>query len=468
MGASLPPGWTMVNGLPVPAIPGVTTPPLPPAPPPASTPPTYNGPRRRYCGAVKLDDGTQISLDCLRSGYATIPGASRTPLRHALITERFDSDMSLPPYVNHREDGTEGPVRHQGSVGACTAFSLAAAVDHAIRRHGKRHAAVSVMHIWSRYSEPHMAAALHANEKRPLAMEQAWPWDASLGCRIMHPDEGQTTCECGYLWKSACGETLPSRYREYDAFSHAVTHITTIAATPHAIKETLARGQDVWFTAKLWADPLLGMFKGANIPDYDARSEEAGHAMVLAGYRETSAGTQYLIHNSWGELWRDGGYAWIHEQTLMRNTYGEVYAVDAERTVRESSSFAPEAQDAAPEVMTTVARPTSCPSALPPDAVSGACSPPCPDGSPRAARVCGSIHDCPKGYINMFGVCVMAAPHVRGHDPSTRVGWQCSYGGCTYSYPHRQFGCTFPQCSLSCPAPRFQLAVGARGVHCSE
>jgi C1A family cysteine protease len=48
----------------------------------------------------------------------------------------------------NRTNGTEGPVRNQGDVGACTAFSVAAAIDHDLLIKTGQNVPVSVMHLW--------------------------------------------------------------------------------------------------------------------------------------------------------------------------------------------------------------------------------------------------------------------------------------------------------------------------------
>ena len=40
------------------------------------------------------------------------------------------------------------------------------------------------------------------------------------------------------------------------------------------------------------------------------------HAVILVGYGETSGGRCFLVRNSWGTAWGDGGYAWIDEDYL--------------------------------------------------------------------------------------------------------------------------------------------------------
>jgi hypothetical protein len=50
------------------------------------------------------------------------------------------------------------------------------------------------------------------------------------------------------------------------------------------------------------------------VPDWS--SEDGGHAVVLAGYRVTPSGRQFLVHNSWGPSWGDHGYGWISEAMI--------------------------------------------------------------------------------------------------------------------------------------------------------
>src|SRR5262249_43355047 len=85
---------------------------------------------------------------------------------------------ALPPIVDHRLDGTEGPVRDQRNAPACTAFATAAALDHALARWGGGSPAVSVMQRWSRYDSPEVVTSLTSNVGQKLGAEDSWPFHA--------------------------------------------------------------------------------------------------------------------------------------------------------------------------------------------------------------------------------------------------------------------------------------------------
>jgi hypothetical protein len=178
---------------------------------------------------------------------------------------------------------------------------------------------------------------------------------------------------------------------------------------------------------------------------------------LLAGYVHFPRETYFLAHNSWGPRWGDGGYAWLHEATL-RTWMREAVAVDA-----EPLALGPGGRPARSRGETT------CAGGLVIDSVRGACSPACPDGSPRHDGVCPVAGQCPGAYVNLTGACVLAAPAVTGTDPDTGVSWRCGPGGCSYDLPRASDPtCSGNACKASCPAPDFHLARMASSLVCVE
>jgi len=364
---------------------------------------------------------------------------------------------TLPSIVDHRIDGTEGAVRNQGQAPACTAFATAAAVDHALARWGGVNPSVSVMQIWSRYRSPRVETSLTSNVGQSFGPEPLWPFRAS---------EAAAWVPCSEFSKpprDGCGQPVnDARARVVaDAATSEFTEVEYLGATPDTtmMEAKIAAGQDIIVALEL---PTAFVPKGRPgsryIPHYTkSAGADAGHALVVAGYVALPHGAYFLLHNSWGPGWGDGGYAWIHEATLRLWTR-EVIAIDAEPLERVVGSRPRRGRAE-----------TTCSGNLVPDSIRGTCSPACPDNSPRHDGVCPIAGQCPAGMVNLTGACVLAAPVAHGRDPETDITWSCGPGGCAYDLPRSSDpACTGNRCRASCPAPDLALAKMGSSLVCIE
>ena len=224
--------------------------------------------------------------------------------------------QALPASVDHRVQGIEGPIKDQQLVGACTAFSLSSVMDNAIRRLNSADV-VSAMHIWSRYADATMPDAESRNEGRPLAVWADYPYDERVACRMEPQDDG-----CAELMappvqvNTAGGDPLVlGQERNADARGrYTIAEVDQIdPVDPNVMAVNLATGKDIWFAFGASQDALTSpqVQSTSVIPDW--LLEDGGHAVALAGYRTTAAGRQFLVHNSWGTSWGEGGYAWLSE-----------------------------------------------------------------------------------------------------------------------------------------------------------
>lgn len=459
--AQPPAGWVMLGGIPVPAIPGVTVAaaPSPPVPSPApSSAPT--GP----AVPTQPDGAEKVVLDRWHPAYGIIPGAAQMLVNHAAFSA--EAAATLPPRVDHRTSRTEGPVRNQRSIGACTAFSLAAAMDNSILRSsadGADGGGVSVMHLWSRYHAASMRDAYQSNLQRAVTREAVAQWNVLTSHRAC----GWTNCgqgACSFDWLWGCGKPVDADFTSTaDASPYAVLDgVTEVPFTTPSLRKVLASGDDVWVSLH-WSDKwelegyklaITSLFGGeAALSDQDATGETDAHAFVLAGYRDEPDGTYFLVHNSWGKSWGNSGYAWMRERTLLRNaTGGHAYVVRA----RLSSSPRP----------STGAPSTCAPPALP-DSGTKQCAPQCPGGGARHFGVCPVAGQCPAGQVNLSGTCVVSPGWQSGHDPQTGIDYACTPQGCLFTMKYGQHGCQTPYCVVTCAAPAYLLSVGQDGLSCS-
>ncbi|MBK8251562.1 MAG: C1 family peptidase [Polyangiaceae bacterium] len=322
----------------------------------------------RSCNPKEVAPGVIVSFDC--GPHADITKAIFPTFKKSFVTG------PLPPMVDHRMTGLEGPVKNQGAVGTCTAVSLSSAMDHAIRKMG-RGDVVSALHIWSKYAVSSMGVAGDQSEGERIALEPSWPYDPAKACKMLR--DPFDSCSSAYKVSSGSGDLDPQIRAEKAAANNAgrytVSAIEKLQSNPPNLDEmsaVLAGGDAIWVSfwvdSDAWTNSAL--LQGAVLPHYEQR-ESTGHAVLLAGYRWVGSQKQFLIHNSWGTKWGDGGYAWITDTTVSKH-------LRAAYKVRVSDGGGGPSPNPG----------GACPQGQVPDSVLGTCSVICSSGSAPAAGVC--------------------------------------------------------------------------------
>lgn len=398
--------------------------------------------------------GTEVvALPCARGGL--LFGREDKGAEPLVSSRLLKADAAaLPRVVDHRFSGLEGPVRNQKTSPACTAFSIATAVDHAVARWTGAAPNVSVMQLWARYHTPIAKKAIRANIGQTVGLETAWPFDERTA-------KGWLECEAGKKApKEGCGLAPDAAKAAKTSAAPAATFTqVTYLDDPDSVdlQEHLAAGQDVVVSLEL---PTTFAPKGnvgaRYVPHWREEDPDGGHALVVAGYAKLAKATYFLLHNSWGTGWGDGGYAWIHETTLTSHLR-EALVLDAEPTLADAKR--PRRERGA----------YICEGDLVPDSLRGTCAPRCTDGSPRHDGACAVAGHCPAGFVNLTGACVAAAPTATGEDPKTGIAWRCGPGGCSYVLPKNKApDCKGARCLASCPAPVFRVARVGDDLTCIE
>ncbi len=356
----------------------------------------------------------------------------------------------LPATVDHRLDGFEGRTLTQGKTLACSAFALTTQINHAIGLWTGKPGDVSVMEIWARY---HVGAnGARANLGQKFANDADWPFDQARANAWRKCNLGDDSC---------FSEDEKRKLAELDQKGVAV--LEEVESLPEdgtlfdVMEAKLAAGRDIGTGGRL-PKPFkpVGDPGSKYIPD-SPEMTGGKHSFSIAGYTHVEGERYFLVKNSWGPKWGDGGYAWIHEQTLGKIAHGGfVVVVDPvgdiglRRHKRKRGSVA------------------ACPSGEAPDSVDGRCKPLCGDGGPRHGGYCGTTEDCSRGFVNVTGYCVLAAPAANGTESKSGIAYACAPSGCVYTIPKGTEGCADATCQKSCPAPDYRLGTGKGGLLCLE
>lgn len=388
------------------------------------------------CGVIHVA-GHDVKLDCDTDGYGEVKNAAKPLLDEDDIGA---SSSKLPDLVDFRAKKQVGPLIDQGGSLSCTAVSLAHVVNHELALRVGKPGAVSAMQMWGRYANPSMNEAIETNQGKGIAPATALPYD----------------------WRTAdkWDKTNPppkSFLSQFD--SQAVASIVDVVQiNPKNVKGTLAQGHAVWFA--IHGAHGLQKTEGAKggpqvVPAYDYQTmpsnQRMGHAMAMMGYRVKDGKTLYLLQNSWGTGYGEGGYAYIDETTFFKNVK-YAYSIEVSQT------------GAKPQTNVAI---TKCKPGHLPDAVSGVCAPRCTDGSARNGGACAVAGgDCPSGQVNVQGRCVRAAPTLRTKKDG--IAANCVPGGCAYAVDRGKYGCTRSGgCVVTCAAPTFKLIQHGTKLACN-
>jgi hypothetical protein len=364
----------------------------------------------RRCDVPKeVADGVFVHVDCYPYRPVSLAVKHATPLKQALMRlgrirwqpartlgpvrgtapigatagaapASPGAQAPLPDLVDHRLNGTEGPVKDQGDVGACTAFALSTVMDNSLRR-ANLNVTTSPEHVWGHYATPTMQDAASGNLNKGITTFEALPYSGRDACELTH----DTTDDCGQTYgvvpnTAQADPALEQRLRTADqANGHRAISFEALDVSPPNIDEivsVIASGVDVWcglnIDSSVWVNRQMQSFV---IPDWT--QPDGGHAVALAGYRKVGGGLQFLVHNSWGASWGDGGYAWI-SQAMVQQWMQGAYKVRTDADAGSPSSPLPPSTD------------EDCPGDQVLDTVTNQCAGVCPDQSRPANGQCPS------------------------------------------------------------------------------
>jgi hypothetical protein len=271
------------------------------------------------CGPVEIAPGKRITPMC-----GELPEAPVVP-RAAWGLDGGSSGVGflqgpVPAEVDLRP--FDGPVRDQGQVGVCWAFALSSVMDNGARRAGDRSAMMSSLHVIAKGTWDDV---WRREQGKPLALESLWPYDERKACAF-NEDPQEQWCEREHRVRPGSWRSDPRLVAELEIANRShrylfrnVRHVGTKPVSIDELAGVLANGHALWasfdFNEDAWSSRELrdGVFS-----DYE-QAGSFGHAVQITGYRTALGQKHFLLKNSWGTDWGQGGYAWMAEDLVRRH-----------------------------------------------------------------------------------------------------------------------------------------------------
>ncbi len=328
------------------------------------------------------------------------------------------SRAELPASVDLREQGVVGPIRDQGPVGVCWSMAMSGVADNALLRAGQREIAAPLHLI----AQDAFGRLRSGGSSDALTREPVWQYDPGKACKLTQRDNA-----CGARLGVTAGswQSDPVLVREREvADTSPFLRMTDVEElrTPDELAAALAQGREPYLALRIDQEAWgCRGIQGGVLQDYTGK--QSSHAVTLVGYRPSASGRQFLIKNSWGTVWGNGGYAWIEEQTLQKN-FQDAFLFQ----VRDPNG-APFPHGSTPSEPQRPSESGPCQGGTARDLLFGVCLPACAGGQPSFGGLCapaaptmshgatcgeGQGRDalsgqctqrCPSGLLPVGGVC---------------------------------------------------------------
>ncbi|TRY89036.1 hypothetical protein DNTS_022159 [Danionella cerebrum] len=197
---------------------------------------------------------------------------------------------NFPPKFDWRDHGVVGAVRNQGACGGCWAFSVVEAIETMCAIEGGKLQQLSVQQVIDCSYENK-----GCNGGSPVG---TLIWLSQTRLKLVS--------EAEYPFKGVDGmcQIFPQAHAGV-ALRNSSTY--DFSGQEEAMKNALVQWGPlvVIVDAVSWQDYMGGIIQ------HHCSSHRANHAVLIIGYDTTGEVPYWIVRNSWGTSWGDGGYVYV-------------------------------------------------------------------------------------------------------------------------------------------------------------
>ena len=191
--------------------------------------------------------------------------------------------------IDYRLKKWTTPVRDQGQLPTCSAFSTIAALETKIKIDTQQDVDLSEAHMWNLEGKKAQSlnTAINIAVKNPITLEKFWPY-AKVDSAIKNAP--------GFLKIEKIGKSSGSLKEIKQALLNKTPLIFGFKVT------------------KQFMNAPKGIVSAKNMQFVTEQSQHAYHGVAIVGFKDNpniAGGGYFIIKNSWGVSWGDRGYAYV-------------------------------------------------------------------------------------------------------------------------------------------------------------
>jgi C1A family cysteine protease len=234
-------------------------------------------------------------------------------------TAKASKVKSLPVRIDHRKYCS--PVKDQGQLGSCTANMAANMYEYMCKRGKTGYVELSRLFIYktTRWllhltgdTGAYIRSALGALVVYGAPPEEYYPYD------VAKFDETPDVLNAGFAQSF--------QVTKYFRLDKGVPSSEQLIAR---MNEYLAKGFCLGIGFTVFDSFEEAASNGGFIPyPRPTESVQGGHAVTIVGYDTKKEGGVFLIKNSWGTDWGEGGYGWIPMKYFVRQENADAPLAD--------------------------------------------------------------------------------------------------------------------------------------------
>ncbi|MBR4326205.1 MAG: hypothetical protein IKP73_11835, partial [Bacteroidales bacterium] len=238
-------------------------------------------------------DGSVVKL----GGYIASDNKSKAGFYKATLKA-----SKLPQKVDLRSMMTA--IESQGEIGSCTANAVAGAYEYLVRTTQGVDYDVSRLFIY-----------YNARKSQGLEEEDS---GAMIEWLMAQMSKKGACSEATWPYKTKRFTKKPPKEAYEEAKNYTITKYEHVATDLNTWKSVLAEGYPILFGIQIFPSFQTPRRGRISMPGKDEASD-GGHAMCCVGYSDPDQ--VFIVRNSWGEQWGDGGYCYIPYDYMMSDKY---------------------------------------------------------------------------------------------------------------------------------------------------